>query len=186
MLKVSIFRATSVSLVTLKPDIMTQVKKGKDVFIADTATVLGRVELGDRASVWFGAVIRGDSDQIKIGKETNIQDTAVVHVDPGVPVHIANGVTVGHGAIVHGASVDSNSLIGMRATLLNNVRVGKNCIVGAHALVTEGKIIPDNSLVLGAPAKIVRSLTDEEVESIRNNVRSYVKKGKEFLEGKYD
>lgn len=160
-------------------------KKGKEVFIANTATVLGDVQLGDNVSVWFGAVIRGDSDQIKIGDRSNIQDTAVVHVDPGVPAIIGEGVTVGHGAIVHGASVGNNSLIGMRATLLNNAVIGDNCIVGAHALVTEGKVIPDNSLVLGSPAKVVKTFTEEEIGRIRKNADAYVQKGKEYLEGKY-
>ncbi len=161
-------------------------KKGNNVFIADNARVMGNVEMGDNVSIWFGTTIRGDNDLIHIGNNSNIQDGCIVHVDPGVPVHIADGVTVGHGAIIHGASVDTNSLIGMRATLLNNAKVGKNCIIGAHSLITEGKVIPDNSMVMGVPGKVVRSLTDEEIESIKRNVASYVKKGKEFLDGKYD
>ena len=160
-------------------------KKGNDVFIANTATVIGDVELGDNSSVWFGAVIRGDSDSIKIGNNSNIQDTAVVHVDPDVPVEIAAGVTVGHGAIVHGAKIGNNTLIGMRATLLNNVVIGNNCIVGAHSLVTEGKIIPDNSLVIGSPAKVVRILSKEQIDSIKLNANAYVNKGMEYLDGKY-
>lgn len=160
-------------------------KKGENVFIADTATVLGNVTLGENASVWFGAVIRGDSDTITIGARSNIQDTAVVHVDPGVPVSIGEGVTVGHGAIVHGATVGNNTLIGMRATLLNHVKIGNNCIVGAHSLVTEGKEIPDNSLVIGSPAKVVKTLTPEQIEGIRKNGEAYVIKGMEYLQGKY-
>lgn len=160
-------------------------KKGKNVFIADTATVIGDVELGDNTSIWFGAVVRGDSDTIKIGNNSNIQDTAVVHVDPNVPAEIGEGVTVGHGAIVHGATVGDNSLIGMRATLLNNVVIGKNCIVGAHSLVTEGKIIPDNSLVLGSPARVIKTLDDNQIEGIIKNAEAYVNKGKEYLDGKY-
>lgn len=160
-------------------------KKGENVFIADTATVLGDVELGKNASVWFGAVIRGDSDTITIGARSNIQDTAVVHVDPGVPVSIGEGVTVGHGAIVHGATVGNNTLIGMRATLLNHVKIGNNCIVGAHSLVTEGKEIPDNSLVIGSPAKVVKTLSPEQIEGIRKNGEAYVTKGMEYLQGKY-
>ena len=161
-------------------------KKGKNVFIADTATVIGNVELGNNSSVWYGAVIRGDSDAIKIGDNSNIQDTAVVHVDPGTPVKIGDWVTVGHGAIVHGAKVGNNTLIGMRATLLNNAVIGSNCIVGAHALVTEGKIIPDNSLVIGSPAKVIRTLSVEQIESIKINAEAYVNKGVEYLEGKYN
>lgn len=160
-------------------------KEGNEVFIAKTATVIGNVELGNNSSIWFGAVVRGDSDCIKIGDRSNIQDTAVVHVDPGVPVEIGKGVTVGHGAIVHGAKVGDNTLIGMRATLLNNVIVGNNCIIGAHVLVTEGKVIPDNSLVIGSPAKIIKNLNEEQIDSIRKNAEAYVNKGKEYLDGKY-
>ena len=161
-------------------------KKGKEVFIAENATVIGNVELGDNSSIWFGAVLRGDNDFIKIGERTNIQDLSIIHVDEGVPVTIGKEVTIGHGAIIHGATVGDNSLIGMRATLLNNSVIGKNCIVGAHALVTEGKIIPDNSLVIGIPAKIVKTLTNEEIEAIKLNFTSYVKKGKEYLKNKYN
>lgn len=161
------------------------VKKGNDVYIAPNATVIGNIELGDESSVWFGAVIRGDNDYIKIGKQSNIQDTVVLHVDEGVPVEIGNNVTVGHGAIIHGATVDDNCLIGIRATLLNNVKVGKNCIIGAHSLVTEGQIIPDNSLVLGSPAKIIKTLTDIQIQKIKQNSLNYVKKGKEYLGEKY-
>lgn len=160
-------------------------KKGKEVFIANTATVIGNVTLGDNVSVWFGAVIRGDSDSIKIGKNSNIQDTAVIHVDPTTPTNIGENVTVGHGAIVHGATVGNNSLIGMRATILNNAIIGKNCIIGAHALVTEGKVIPDNSLVIGAPGRVVKTYTPEEVAKNNRNADAYVKKGKEYLSGKY-
>lgn len=161
-------------------------KIGKEVFIANTATVVGDVEIGDNSSVWFGAVVRGDSDKIVIGKNSNIQDTAVVHVDPNTPTKISDNVTVGHGAIVHGATVGDNSLIGMRATLLNNAVIGKNCIIGAHALVTEGKIIPDNSLVLGSPGKVVKTYTEEEVTKNNRNSGAYVKKGREYLAGKYE
>lgn len=159
--------------------------KGKEVFIANTATVIGNIEMGDNSSVWFGAVVRGDNDKITIGDRSNIQDLSVIHVDEGVPVNIGKEVTIGHGAIVHGATIGDNSLIGMRSTLLNNVVIGKNCIVGAHALVTEGKVIPDNSLVIGMPAKVVKTLSPDEIEKIKLNYQSYVKKGKEFLNEKY-
>jgi len=161
-------------------------KKGDHVFIANTATVLGDVELGNNVSIWFGAVLRGDSDQIIIGNDSNIQDTAVIHVDPGVPVKIGEGVTIGHGAIVHGAEVGNNTLIGMRATLLNNAVIGDNCIVGANSLITEGKVIPPNSLVMGSPAKVIKVLSSEQINSIRNNARAYVTKGAEYLRGKYE
>jgi carbonic anhydrase/acetyltransferase-like protein (isoleucine patch superfamily) len=161
-------------------------KIGKQVFIAPNATVIGQVELADEASVWFGAVMRGDSDKITIGNRTNIQDGAIIHVDPGVPATLGNNVVIGHAAIVHGAEVKDGSLIGMRATLLNRVVVGKGCIVGANALVTEGTVIPDGSLVLGSPAKVVRQLKPEEQEKIIKNAAHYAELGKKYLAGKFE
>lgn len=161
-------------------------EKGKDVFIAPNATVLGNVKLADKVSVWFGAVIRGDGDRIEIGEGTNIQDLSVVHVDPGVPVTIGKGVTVGHSAIIHGCHIDDNTLIGMRATVMNGAKIGKNCIIGAHALVTEGKVIPDNSLVIGSPGKVVKQLDEQAIKKIRENATHYVQNGQDFLKGKYD
>ena len=149
-------------------------KQGKDVFIAPTATVVANVTLGDEVSVWFGAVIRGDAEAITIGHRSNIQGAAVVHADPGVPAIIGEGVTVGHGAIVHGARVGDYSLIGMRATVLNGAIVGKYCLIGAHSLVTEGTQIPDGSLVMGTPAKVVRSLTEEEQNKLAASADHYV------------
>ena len=158
-------------------------KKGKDVFIAPNATIIGKVELGDESSVWFGAVLRGDGDKIEVGNRSNIQDGAIVHVDPGVPVHIGEDVVVGHGAIIHGASVGDSSLIGMRATLLNRVKVGKGCIIGAHSLLTEGTEIPDYSLVMGTPGKVVKQLTPEQAEKIKENAARYVELTKRYLAG---
>lgn len=150
-----------------------EVKKGKDVFIADGAHVFGKVILGNNSSVWFNAVLRGDSDCIEIGEATNVQDACIIHVDPGVPVKIGKACVLGHNAIVHGCTIGDNTLIGMRATVMNNAVIGKNCIIGAHALVTEGKIIPDNSMVLGAPAKVIRQLTEQEIEGIKRNALHY-------------
>lgn len=158
-----------------------KVKKGQKVFIAHNATVLGNVQLGDDVSIWYQAVLRGDSDAIIIGDRTNIQDGAIIHVDPGDPVNIGNDVIVGHGAIIHGATVDDNTLVGMRSTILNNARVGKFCVIGAHALVTAGTEIPDYSLVLGSPAKIIRKLNDEEIKKVKLNAVVYVKKKNEYL-----
>jgi carbonic anhydrase/acetyltransferase-like protein (isoleucine patch superfamily) len=155
-------------------------KKGKDVFIANTATVIGDVELGDECSVWFGAVIRGDSDKIRIGNRTNIQDNCIVHVDEGVPVNIGKEVVVGHCAIIHGATIGDNSLIGMRATVMNHAKVGKFCVIGAHALVTEGMIIPDFSVVMGVPAKIVKQTSEEMKVKILSGAKHYVERGKEY------
>ncbi len=154
---------------------------GEDLFVANTATIIGDVELGDLCSVWFGAVIRGDSDSIRIGHRTNIQDNAVVHCDPGAPAVIGDDCVIGHCAIVHGAQLGNCVLVGMNATVLNNARVGNNVIIGANALVTAGTEIPDNSLVLGSPAKVVKSLTEEQIEGIRENARVYVEKAGEYL-----
>ena len=156
-------------------------KKGKDVYVAPNATLIGRVNLGDESSVWFGAVLRGDNDDINVGARSNIQDGCIVHVDPGVPVNIGEDVVVGHSAIVHGATVGDNSLIGMRATLLNHVKVGKYCIIGAHSLLTEGTEIPDFSVVMGVPGKVVKQLTPEQAEKIKKNAASYVALGKRYL-----
>ncbi|WP_224996508.1 gamma carbonic anhydrase family protein [Cesiribacter sp. SM1] len=161
-------------------------KIGKDVFIAHTATVIGNVVLEDEASVWFGAIVRGDSDQIHIGARTNLQDGVIIHVDPGVPVRLGNDVVVGHGAIIHGATVGNCSLIGMRATLLNGVKIGRGCIIGAHSLLTEGAEIPDNSLVMGTPGKVVRSLTAEQVERIKKNAAHYVALAKRYQQGELE
>lgn len=158
-----------------------KVKKANGVFIAPGATVIGDVELGENVSVWFGAVLRGDSDKISIGEGSNVQDNCVVHVDPGKPVSIGKEVIVGHAAIIHGATVGDNTLIGMRATLLNNVKVGKWCIIGAHALLTEGMEIPDYSVVLGSPGKVVRQVTEEDKVRIKRNAEAYVELKRKYL-----
>lgn len=160
-------------------------RKEENVFIAPNATVIGQVTLEASSSVWFGAVLRGDGDTIHIGKGTNIQDLAVVHVDPGVPVRIGEGVTVGHAAIIHGAEIDDYSLIGMRATVMNNARVGKYCIIGAHALVTEGMEIPDYSVVMGVPGKVVKTLPEEGRERLRRSAEHYIERGQQYLKGEF-
>ena len=155
---------------------------GKEVFIANTATVIGDVELGDQVSIWFGAVLRGDSDMIRVGHRSNIQDNAVVHCDPGDPAIIGEDCVIGHCAIVHGAKLGNQVLVGMNATVLNNAEIGDNVIIGANALVTAGTKIPPNSLVLGSPAKVVKELSPEQIEGIRVNAEVYVEKAREFLE----
>ncbi|MDI9879514.1 gamma carbonic anhydrase family protein [Flectobacillus longus] len=144
------------------------------VFIAPNASVMGDVTFGKGVSVWYGAVIRADVEIIIIGDNTNIQDTSVLHADPGDPTIIGDSVTVGHGAIVHGAVVGDGSLIGMRATVLNKAKIGKGCIIGAHALVTEKMEIPDYSLAVGAPAKVIRQLTPEQAEKMKLGAQHYV------------
>lgn len=158
------------------------VEKGKEVFIAPTATVLGDIHLGDEVSIWFGAVMRGDSDTISIGSRSNVQDNAVVHCDPSFPAIIGDDCIIGHGAIVHGAVLGNNVLVGMHATILNGAKIGNYCIIGANALVTSNMEIPENSLVLGSPAKIIRTLKDIELENIRKNAENYVVLSKEYIQ----
>lgn len=146
----------------------------KDVFIAPGAYVGGDVELGANVGIWYNAVIRGDSGPIKIGNDSNIQDNSTVHTDPGHEVHIGNGVTVGHNAIVHGCTIGDNSLIGMGSIILNDAVIGQNCIIGAGALVTGKTNIPDGSLAFGNPARVIRLLTPEEIAENRKNARHYV------------
>lgn len=147
-----------------------------DSYVAPGAAVIGNVTLGSRASVWFNAVIRGDNDAILIGDGSNIQDGAVLHVDEGHPLKIGTRVTVGHKAILHGCTIGDNSLIGMNAVVLNDAVIGKNCLIGANALVTEGMQIPDNSLVLGSPAKVRKPLDDKGIAMLDSAAQSYIDK----------
>lgn len=149
-------------------------------FVADTATVLGKVTLGANASVWFGATLRGDNERITIGANSNVQEGTVMHTDPGYPLDIGNNVTVGHQAMLHGCTVGDGSLIGIQAVVLNGARIGKGCLVGAGALVTEGKEFPDHSLILGSPAKVVRTLTQEDVLRLEGTAAGYVARGQLF------
>lgn len=149
-------------------------------WVADSAQVMGQVELGADSSVWFGAVVRGDTDRISIGKGTNIQDASVLHADHGKPLTIGDNVTVGHQVMLHGCTIGDNSLIGMNAVVLNGAKIGNNCLVGAGALVTEGKAFPDHMLIIGAPAKAVRQLTAEEIAALQASADSYVKRGQLF------
>lgn len=149
-------------------------------WVAPDAHVIGDVVLGEDVSLWFGAVVRGDNTRIEIGARTNIQEGAMLHSDPGAPLTIGADVTVGHHAILHGCTVGEGSLIGMGATVLNGARIGRSCIVGANALVTEGKEFPDHSLIVGAPARVVRSLDEAAVEKLRRSAANYVANGKRF------
>lgn len=143
-------------------------------WVAPTAYVIGDVTLGRDVGIWFGAVLRGDKEPLIIGDGTNIQEHAMIHADPGFPVKIGTGVTIGHRAIVHGCSIGDGTLIGMGATILNGARIGRNCLIGAGTLVTEGKEIPDGSLVMGSPAKVIRPLTPEGIEALQKPARNYV------------
>ncbi len=149
-------------------------------WIADNATVIGSVELGNNASIWFGAVVRADNDIIHIGEDSNIQDNAVLHVDMGVPMHIGKGVTVGHQAMLHGCTVGDNTLIGIHAVVLNKAVIGKNCIIGANALVPEGMQIPDNSLVVGVPAKVVKEISPQQAAMLPLSAQHYVAHSQHF------
>ncbi len=150
------------------------------IWIAPGAHVIGRVRLGLDVGVWFGAVIRGDNDPITVGDRTNIQDNAVLHADPGFPLTLGAGVTVGHGAIVHGCTIGDDTLIGMGATILNGARIGRGCIVGANALVREGADFPDGSLIVGVPARSIASGDPDYAEGTRKAAQSYVGNGRRF------
>ena len=151
-------------------------------FVASNAVIIGGVTLEKDASVWFSAVIRGDSENITIGEGSNVQDCAVLHCDHGFPLTIGSNVTVGHSAVIHGCNLGDNVMIGMHATLLNGCVIGEGSIIGAGALVCEGQVIPPNSLVVGVPAKVVRETSAEQVEGIINNAQHYVEIAKEYKE----
>ena len=142
-------------------------------YVADTAVVIGKVRIRIGASVWFGAIVRGDNEWIDIGERTNIQDNCTLHTDPGFPLTIGHGCTIGHNAILHGCSIGDNTLIGMGAILLNGSRVGSNCVVGAGALIGERKVIPDNALVVGSPARKIRDNDDATIKLIERSAEVY-------------
>lgn len=144
-----------------------------DAWVAPSASLIGDVRLGERASVWFGAVLRGDNEPILIGAGSNIQENAVLHVDPGCPLHVGQNVTVGHQAMLHGCTIGDGCLIGIQAVVLNRARIGRNCLVGAGALVTEAKVFEDGWLILGSPAKAVRRLSDEEIAGLQRSAATY-------------
>ena len=152
------------------------------VFIAPGAVVIGNVTIGARASVWFATVIRGDTAPIVIGEETNVQDGCVLHADPGFPCVLGKRVTLGHGAIVHGATIEDNVLIGMRAVVMNGARIGSGSIVGVGAVVTEGTQVPPGSIVLGQPAKVKRAAEPRDSERIRHAAEHYVEAARVYLE----
>ncbi len=152
-------------------------------WVAPTAVLIGKVKLGPLASIWFGAVVRGDNDLIHIGARTNIQDGCVLHTDKGFPLEIGEGCTVGHMAMLHGCTIATNTLIGIGATVLNGARIGANCIIGAHSLITEGKEITDNSLVMGTPGRVMREVSAQEAEHLKALARHYAGNLKRFNSG---
>ena len=150
-------------------------------FIAPNASVIGSVILQDNVSVWFNAVIRGDNEPVRIGANSNIQDGAILHTDPGAPLTIGDNVSIGHMAMLHGCTIGEGSLVGINSVILNHAVIGHNCLVGANTLITEGKIIPDNSLVVGSPGKVLRILKEEEIATMHSNAAYYVKNLKRYL-----
>jgi len=157
-------------------------KISETAFIADSADVIGDIEVGDFSSVWFNAVLRGDRNKIEIGSRTSIQDNVVIHVDPVNGVEVGNNVSVGHGAVLHGCRIGSNVIIGMNSTVLNGAEIGENSIVGANALVPEGKKFPENNLIIGVPGKVKREIEEVEIEAIARNAAEYVELVKEYRE----
>ena len=153
---------------------------GDDYWVADNATVIGEVRLENNASVWFNAVLRGDCDLITVGENSNIQDGSVLHTDHGFPLTIGKNVTVGHKVMLHGCTIGDNSLIGINAVILNGAKIGKNCLIGANSLITENKEIPDGSLVMGSPAKVMKTLTTEQQAALEKSAAHYVENFKRY------
>jgi len=152
------------------------------VYVAETADVIGQVTLKRNASVWYQAVLRGDTDHLEVNEGSNIQDGAVLHADPGFPLAVGKGVTVGHQAMLHGCTIGDGTLVGIQAVILNGASIGSNCLVAAGAVVKEGASFPDNSLIVGAPARIVRELSLEAMEGLRKNAQGYVERGRRHAE----
>lgn len=157
--------------------------RGERHYIAGNAAVIGTVILEENVSVWFNAVLRGDNDLIHIGANSNIQDGAVLHTDRGLPLTVAANVSVGHQAMLHGCTIGAGSLIGIKATILNHSIIGRNCLIGAHTLIGESKVIPDNSLVIGAPGRVVRTLTEAEIAALQANAAHYVEQMARYAGG---
>ncbi len=152
-------------------------------WVADSAQVMGNVELAEDSSVWFGVVIRGDTETITIGKGSNIQDGSVLHADVGMPLVVGQNVTVGHKVMLHGCTIGDGSLIGIGAVVLNGARIGKGCLVGAGALVTEGKEFPDGSMILGSPARVVKELTPQQIQGLHMSAQHYIENARRFQKG---
>ena len=150
-------------------------------FIAENATIIGKVNLNSDVSIWFNVVIRGDNDPINVDQGTNIQDGSILHTDIGAPLTIGKNVTIGHKVMLHGCNISDNCLIGINSTILNHAKIGKNSMVGANSLITENKVFPDNSLIMGSPAKFIRSLDEKEIQMIQYSAEHYVENGKRFI-----
>ena len=155
---------------------------GDGHYIAPNASVIGAIRLKANASVWFNVVMRGDNEWIELGEDSNVQDSSVLHTDPGFPLTIGKGVTVGHKVMLHGCEIGDNTLVGVGSTILNGAKIGRDCLIGAHSLITEGKQFPDGVLILGSPAKVVRELEPEEIAKLKMSAQIYVENGKRFNE----
>jgi len=151
-----------------------------DGWVADNATVIGQVEMGQQVSIWFGAVIRADNSKIHLGDYTNVQENAVLHTDAGIEMNVGQYVTIGHQAMLHGCTIGDNSLIGIQAVILNHAVIGKNCIIGANALIPEGKVIPDNSVVMGSPGKVVKTLDEASIQKLKMSAMHYAEHFQKF------
>jgi len=156
---------------------------GVGAWVADSAQVIGAVEMAPNASVWFGAVVRGDTETIRIGRNSNIQDLSVLHADIGMPLTIGDNVTVGHQVMLHGCTIGDGALIGIQSVILNGAKIGRNCVVGAGSVVTEGKEFPDNSLIIGAPARVVRTLDEANAAKLAQSAEHYVGNARRFAHG---
>jgi len=152
-------------------------------WVADSAQVIGNVELAEGASVWFGAILRGDNEAMRIGRNSNVQDGSMLHSDPGFPLTLGDNVTIGHQVMLHGCSVGDGTLIGIKAVVLNGAKIGKNCLVGAGALITEGKEFPDGSMIFGSPAKVVRELSPEQIAGLARAAQHYVDNARRYAAG---
>ncbi len=162
-------------------DVIPQLENG--TWVAPDANIIGKVVLEENSSVWFGCTLRGDNEPIVVGEGSNVQENVVMHTDPGFPLSIGRGCTIGHKAMLHGCTLGENTLIGMGATVLNGARIGNNCLIGAGALITEGKEIPDGSLVMGAPGKIVRELDDQAIAAFTATALHYQKNAARYRAG---
>ena len=152
-------------------------------WVADSAQVIGNVELAEGTSIWFGVILRGDNDLMRIGRNSNVQDGSMLHSDPGSPLTLGENVTIGHHVMLHGCTIGDGSLIGIKAVVLNGAKIGRNCLVGAGSLVTEGKEFPDGSMIMGAPARVVRELTPEQIAGLARAAQHYVDNAKRYAAG---
>jgi carbonic anhydrase/acetyltransferase-like protein (isoleucine patch superfamily) len=183
MVSAWLIQSTAGQMIFALDGVEPRLEEPGSTWVAETATIVGDVVLGAECGVWFGAVLRGDTEPIIVGARTNIQEHCMLHTDPGFPLVIGEGCTIGHRALLHGCAVGDNSLIGMGAIVLNGASIGANCLVGAGALVTEGKSFPDGSLIVGSPARLIRPLSEAEIEGLRRSADHYAANQKRFAAG---